>query len=85
VADPTTKICATALTVLLLILAGCGTNNPISSHVAKSGQGRLTAKDRLFIAEFDAFPNLDAAGEIRGWNARGSWVVSKLQATAAHS
>jgi subtilisin family serine protease len=85
VADPTTKICATALTVLLLILAGCGTNNPISSDAAKSGQGRLTARDRLFIAEFDAFPNLDAASEIRGWNARGSWVVSKLQATAAHS
>ena len=66
-------------------LAGCGKENPISTDAAQSGQGRLTQKDSLYVAEFKDFPDLRAANRIRDWNERGRWVVSKLKATAKRS
>jgi subtilisin family serine protease len=66
-------------------LSGCGEENPISTDAAQSGQGRLTPKDSLYVAEFEAFPNLSRAGRIRDWDERGRWVVARLKATAKRS
>jgi subtilisin family serine protease len=66
-------------------LAGCGNDNPISTDAAQSGQGRLTERDSLYVAEFKAFPDLSRAKQIRDWDERGRWVVARLKATAKSS
>jgi len=72
-------VCAAAL------LVGCGEQNPVSPDAARSGQGRLTEADSLYVAEFEAFPNLSRASKIADWKQRGRWVVSRLRATAESS
>ena len=75
-----------AIVVIAATLTGCGNKSPISTEAAQSGQGRLTGgKDRLYVAEFSDYPDLRPAMRIRGWRARGDWVVRRLRQTAARS
>ncbi|MFM9045586.1 MAG: hypothetical protein ACKOL0_07375, partial [Solirubrobacterales bacterium] len=68
------------------LVVGCGGDEQIPRNEAKSGKGVLVGgKDRLFVAEFEDFPDLDRATEIRDWEARGEWVVSELRKTARES
>ena len=76
---------AFAAALATVALAGCGQENPISTEAAQSGQGRLTQRDSLYVAEFEDFPDLGGASRIRDWDERGRWVVSKLKATAERS
>lgn len=66
-------------------LGGCGEKNPISTDAARSGQGRLTGADSLYVAEFSGFPDLSGARKIRDWKARGRWVVARLRKTSRES
>ena len=75
-----------AVLVVVAVVGGCGGDEEIPRKEAKTGKGVLVGgKDRLFIAEFEEFPDLDRAAGIEDWGARGRWVVAQLRKTARKS
>ena len=75
-----------AALVVIGLFGGCGGDDRIPQKEAETGKGVLIGgKDRLFVAEFEDFPDLEPATRIEDWEARGEWVVAELRKTARES